>query len=226
MGLFGEMKSTFKKREAAVVVEKLLEHQVNIGLFDLNPAKLANELVKTAWETKSNVFEGKFGQRPHKITVASSALANGIELFDKVDPNRKALILSLGNLLRKLETNERFFYPLNSLDHWVLEYPFSVFEEVTREFPETLDEKEAGDLTVPIEHFSWEEWLQYFKEEAGRENSQLEMDDKGICLIDYMEHEPLKRAYKNGVAPRTLGRDFAAQFDIATLDSQLHNACS
>ena len=52
MGLFSGVKSRYKKSEAAVVIQKLLEHQANIGLFDLDPAKVANMLIAVVWSTK------------------------------------------------------------------------------------------------------------------------------------------------------------------------------
>lgn len=120
MGLFSSIKNTYKKSEAAVVVQKLLEHKANGGWFDLDPAGLANKLVTQVWESKPDVFEGKFGQRPHKITVAASALANGILLLEDDDENKLVLVLSLGNIISELEVNGRL-YPLNSLDHQLLE---------------------------------------------------------------------------------------------------------
>ena len=46
MGLFSGIKSRYKKSEAAVVVQKLLEHQANVGMCDLDPRKTANKLVE------------------------------------------------------------------------------------------------------------------------------------------------------------------------------------
>lgn len=215
MGLFSGIKSTYKKSEAAVVVQNLLEHQANVGLFDLDPAKLANQLVVIVWDSKPDVFDGKFGQRPHKITVAASALANGIELFDEGDLNRNALVLSLGNILSELETNGRL-YPLNSLDHQLLEVSMSIFAEIGQEFSESPLAGEIDEIMLESEYSSWEDWLHAFKVAAGKENSQLEPSEDGRSLIDFMEHEPLKRAYKDGVDPKSLARDFAAQFDITT----------
>lgn len=215
MGLFSGIKSTYKKSEAAVVVQNLLEHQANVGLFDLDPAKLANKLVEIVWDTKPDVFDGKFGQRPHKITVAASALANGIELFDEGDLNRNALVLSLGNILSELETNGRL-YPLNSLDHQLLEVSMSIFAEIAQEFSESPLAGEIDEIMSESEYSSWEDWFQAFKEAAGQENSQLEINEDGNSFIDFMEHEPLKRAYRDGVDPKSLAKDFAAQFDITT----------
>ncbi len=215
MGLFSGIKSTYKKSEAAVVVQNLLEHQANVGLFDLDPAKLANKLVEIVWDSKPDVFDGKFGQRPHKITVAASALANGIELFDGGDLNRNALVLSLGNILSELETNGRL-YPLNSLDHQLIEASMSIFAEIAQEFSESPLAGEIDEFMSESEYSTWEDWFQAFKVAAGKENPQLEPSEDGNSLIDFMEHEPLKRAYKDGVDPKSLARDFAAQFDITT----------
>jgi len=146
MGLFSGIKSTYKKSEAAVVVQNLLEHQVKVGLFDLEPAKLATKLIEIVWDTKPDVFNGKFGQRPHKIIVAASALANGITFFDDEDLKRNALVLSLGNILSEIETNGRL-YPFNSLDHQLLEASMSIFAEITQDFAEPPHTEETDELT-------------------------------------------------------------------------------
>lgn len=215
MGLFSGIKSTYKKSEAAVVVQNLLEHQAKVGLLDLDPAKLANKLVEVVWDSKPDVFDGKFGQRPHKITVAASALANGIELFEDGDLNRNALVLSLGNILSELETNGRL-YPFNSLDHQLLDASMSIFAEIAKEFSESPIADEIDEIMASSEHSTREEWYRVFKIEAGKENPQLEANEEGNSLIDFMEHEPLKRAFRDGGDPKSLAKDFAAQFDIAS----------
>jgi hypothetical protein len=82
------------------------------------------------------VYDGKFGQRPHKLAVAASALSNGIALFEDRSSNRNAIVLSLGNILSEIETNGRL-YPLNSLDHQLLEVSMLIFAEATQEFTES-----------------------------------------------------------------------------------------
>ncbi len=215
MGLFGEIKNTYKKNEAAIVVQNLLEHQAKVGLFDLDPAKLAKKLVEIVWNSKPDVFDGKFGQRPHKLTVAASALVNGIELFKDGDLNRNALILSLGNILSEIETNGRL-YPLNGLDHQLLNVCMSIFAEITQEFSDSHLASEIEEIMAESDCSTWEKWLEIFKNEAGKRNHQLQVNEKGNSFIDFMEHEPLKRAFRNGIDPKSLARDFAAQFDINT----------
>ncbi|MCL5668515.1 MAG: hypothetical protein M1392_00605 [Gammaproteobacteria bacterium] len=129
MGLFSGIKSNYKKSEAAVVVQNLLEHY---ELLDLGPSLMANKLVAAIWEEKPDVFSGKFGQRPHKLTVAAAALANGIHLFEKNDLNRSVLALSLGTILSEIEVNGGL-YPLNSLDRQLLEEAQAGFFKVAGE---------------------------------------------------------------------------------------------
>ncbi len=214
MGIFSGIKNTYKKSEAAVVVQCLLEHQVHTGLFNFDAAKLATKLVGLVWDYKPDVFNGNFGQRPHKITVAAFALGNGIELFDESDINRNALILSLGNILSEIETNGGL-YPLNSLDHELLAVSVSVFVKISNDITETMTADIKKEPLPLSEYPSWQDWFHTFKEEAGKENSQLKSIDNK-CIIDFMEHEPLKRAYKDGVDPKSLARDFAAKFDISS----------
>lgn len=126
MGLLRAITSVFKKTEAAVVVQKLLEHQAAARTFYDNPASYANALITAVWHQSPDIFEGKFGQRPHKLSVAAAALANGVRTLTEIEPNRQALILSLGNLLSELEVNAGF-YKLNSMDHRLLTTAAAVF---------------------------------------------------------------------------------------------------
>lgn len=219
MGLFSGIKNTYKKSEAAAVVQVFLEHQANAGMLDLDPARLANKLVAMIWDSKPDVFSGKFGQRPHKISVAACAIANGLELFADGNMNRNALMFSLGNILSEIETNGRL-YPLNSLDHQLLETSMYIFAEITKEFSEFHSPDSVDDIISESEYSAWEDWLQAFKVEAEKENEQLKIKENGSSLIDFVDHEPLKRAYRDGVDPRSLARDFAAKFDVATFIRQ------
>jgi len=149
MGLFSGIKSRYKKSEAAVVVQNLLEHQAGAGLLTLDPAKLANKLVAIVWDAKPDIFNGKFGQRPHKIAVAASALANGIYLFEEDNPNRNALVFSLSNILKDLETNGGL-YPFNSLDQQLIKAAMSVIAEIGKEFSDAPLENERNQVDYGI----------------------------------------------------------------------------
>ena len=149
MGLFNGIKSRYKKSEAAVIVQNLLEHQAGAGLLALDPAKLANKLVATVWDSKPDIFNGKFGQRPHKIAVAASALANGICLFEDANPNKNALVFSLSNILKELEINGGL-YPFNSLDQQLINVAMSIIAEIGKELSDSPfgNERERVDYGI------------------------------------------------------------------------------
>ena len=128
MGLFSGVKDTFKKSEAAVVVQNLLEEQARIGFFGLDPAKYASALIQSAWDEKPDIFGGKFGQRPHKLAVAAIALSRGLSLARQDDVHRMAILASLGKVLAEAHANAGF-YPFNNLDSTLLEAAGEVFLE-------------------------------------------------------------------------------------------------
>lgn len=215
MGIFGSIKSNWEKSKAAVIVQNLLEHQASTGFYDFNPAKYANELVGAAWDSRPDVFNGKFGQRPHKITVAAFALAYALDRTGIENHNSSALGLALGNILSELETNGRL-YPLNSLDHQLLEEAAAVFTGVTEEVAASPIVQEMESYIGPSTYDSWDDWYLAFKEAAAVHNPQLKTDETGASLVDFMEHEPLKRAFRDGVGPRSLAKGFAEKFDVTT----------
>jgi len=120
MGLFDGVRNTWRKSEAAVVVQNLLEIQVQNGLSVLDPAKTANQLVGVVWDSKPDIFNGKFGQRPHKISVAAAALVQGLHVYPSGNPEHAPIGLALGMVLQEVAIKGRL-YPLNSLDETLLE---------------------------------------------------------------------------------------------------------
>ena len=128
MGLLTGITDTYKKSEAAVVVQNLLEQQLKAGLFESDPAMCANRLVEVIWQQKPDMFGGKFGQRPHKLSIAAAAFSFAVANGPEDHTNRDAYVLCLGTVLAEFETNGRL-YPLNGIDHVLLEGAAQVFTE-------------------------------------------------------------------------------------------------
>ncbi|HEL3634787.1 hypothetical protein U4I36_12850 [Stenotrophomonas maltophilia] len=128
MGLFSGIKDNFKKSEAAVCVQNLLEQQQRIGYFTGNPANFANVIVQAAWDDRPDIFSGKFGQRPHKIAVTAVALSRALSVSREGDANRVALLACLGAALSEAHTNAGF-YLFNNLDMTLIEAAGEVFIE-------------------------------------------------------------------------------------------------
>lgn len=126
MGLFDGVRNTWRKSEAAVVLQNLLEIQVQNGLSDLDPAMTANKLIGFVWDSKPDIFNGKFGQRPHKISVAAAALVQGLHEYPAGNPEHTPIGLALGMLLREVAVNGKL-YPLNSLDETILKVAVAAY---------------------------------------------------------------------------------------------------
>lgn len=67
---------------------------------------------------------------------------------------------------------------------------------------------------------SFEDWYVVFKRAAGQANSQLSVDADGGSMLDFMDHTPLKRAFRDKVEPKSLARDFAKQYDFSTFEKR------
>jgi uncharacterized protein YecT (DUF1311 family) len=147
MSIFGGIKNIIKKTEAELILENLLQIQFKVLYIHENPSRLAEKLVSEVWQSQPDVFDGKFGQRPFKLTVAAAALSYAIKRLDKDNPNRVALIMSLGNLFSELEVNEKL-YPLNSLDHKLLEESLGVLK---LEMSEILNSSPYGGVVSQFE---------------------------------------------------------------------------
>lgn len=128
--MFSALYSRLKKSQAAVVIENVLTDVVKIRLEQTTPAIMANYLIQRVWESKPDIFDGKFGKRPHKITVAACALASGLECFDSSSTNRNALTLALGVVMNELNVNGGL-YEVSTVDKTLIDFAANIFIEET-----------------------------------------------------------------------------------------------
>ena len=155
MGLFSGIKNTYKKSEAAVLIEKLAEHQNRLGTFGFEAMEdpkfchnFANLLITNIWETKPDVYNGKFGQRPHKIAVAAALgyYIDTVRTNRKTDvPSYTGAVLSLTNLLNELEVNGAL-YPLSDMDWTLINTSMEAMKDASIEF-----EEKHGDLLKELD---------------------------------------------------------------------------
>ena len=139
MGLFNKFKNTLRNSQAAVIIQNQLENLSTSGIFnDANPAIVANQLVSAVCNAQPDLFDGSFGQRAHKITVAAAALSLAIE--EKHDNHRISYMYSLHNIMSEVTVNGRL-YPLNSLDYQILETLMEAFSELAQEMEDDLPEQ-------------------------------------------------------------------------------------
>lgn len=113
------IRAMYKMSQAAVVVQNLLEQHAT-ALFPVDPAKAASQWVAKVHDDRSDLLDGRFGQWPHRVSVAAFALAHG----SSCDPSDDARILAhvaLGTIMADLAVN-RAFYPFNGIDDALLGY--------------------------------------------------------------------------------------------------------
>lgn len=79
MGLLGGLKNGFKKAEAAVVIQNVLDMQARQGIFPVKDSSgLANRLIAQVWDENPGLYDGTRHPRPHKATRAAKALVEGL----------------------------------------------------------------------------------------------------------------------------------------------------
>jgi len=125
--MFSFIKDTYKKSEAAVVVQSLLERQQATGKVLGDPAKIASELVAKVWDYKPDVFNGTRAGRPHKMSVAAYALANAAS--DSVGDRDTQLtyLIALGSVFIDLNLGNSP-YSLNAIDNQLIQLSLETYE--------------------------------------------------------------------------------------------------
>ncbi|WP_157056354.1 hypothetical protein [Pseudorhodobacter aquimaris] len=105
---------------------------------------------------------------------------------------------------------------MNNLDMDLLDTASKTFTRISEEFAASPLGQEIDNLMNQNED-GWDEWFDRYKVAAGKQNPVLAPDEKGFSLIDIMDDEPTKRAFRDGVNPENLGKMFAEQFDITKM---------
>jgi hypothetical protein len=134
MGFFSGISNTYRRSEASLIVNNLLQIQKNTGTFSLDVESWARKLVDFSWDANPRLYEGKLSPKPHKIAIAATAFAYGSRLFvDDNDFNKKALFLSLGSLLSDVQKNS-YLYGFKTVDQQLISAATVVFEDYVTKF--------------------------------------------------------------------------------------------
>jgi hypothetical protein len=152
---------------------KSLEYAVSTDLFDRDPAATATEIIGNFWGTSERLVDGRFGQRPHKLSLASAALAHAMKLRGQ-ERYSNNYSLCLGNILSEISVNGTL-YPLNSLDHKLLEESAGVFDLYSESIINSPSGKKIEQL-MGGDILTWEEWLALYKAAAAEVNAGLSVN--------------------------------------------------
>ena len=217
------IKDIYKKAEASVVVQNLIGIQIKNGIFEpsLSAKDIAGEMIQSAWDFKPDLLGGRFGTRPHKISVAAFSVAFSIVLsdneeFGSLSKYRDAYLLMFASIINELEVNGRL-YKLTETDNVILELAVRAVEPIMEGVKSHPGAEGVDSLTRALNEreYTWDEWYRAFVVNAcSVEGSGLVQGKDGLSLIDIMDHEPLRRAHRDGICPVRHGISFANNFDI------------
>ncbi|WP_165905346.1 hypothetical protein [Rhodovulum euryhalinum] len=137
--MFKGIKNTYQKSLGAVVAQNLLEMHARRFYLQIDAQMVANRLVEAAWSENEHLFDGRYGQRPFKSSIAAAAF--GKALRDRSEDFEQLCLygMCLGTILQEIEVNGHR-YPLNGIDLEILEKN----AEVLRFFSEDLENSQFG----------------------------------------------------------------------------------
>ena len=144
MGFFSIILGTDLKSNSMYIVNNLLQYQVDNGFMNDNPKKVAIYLVNRIWKKTPDIFNGKFGQSPFKLTVAIYALVKGYKKYPK-GPTKSAIFSSICNAFADINQN-RDNYPLNSLDIKLLRKADKICNKIIKDFKKEPTYHEIKEL--------------------------------------------------------------------------------
>ena len=117
--MFAGIYSNYRLSAAAVIVQNLLERHGQGGALARNAPTIASKLVGRVYNHDPALFDGKRGKRPHKLSLAAAALAQGVMDMNEHRDGQLCFHLSLGSVLLEI-TGKPQDYALSSNDHSLL----------------------------------------------------------------------------------------------------------
>ena len=124
--MFAGLYSNYRLSSAAVVVQNLLEQHGRGGALARNAATIASKLVGRVYNEDPALFDGQRGKRPHKLSLAAVALAQGVKDMRENRDGQLCFHLSLGTVLLEL-TGKPQDYALSGNDRLLLELAQEVY---------------------------------------------------------------------------------------------------
>ena len=124
--MFSRAKTLWKMNEAALAVENLLRQHSTSGLFRVDPKQCSTKWIAYVLHHEENMLSGRFGQRPHKISVAAFALAHGASDPGLGGDSMFVAWAALGTAIKEVAVNGSL-YPFNGIDRTLMEHSEKVF---------------------------------------------------------------------------------------------------
>lgn len=104
--MFNSVKQAYYLAGASAIVRELLSRFQTTGFFKIDPKEMSSKLVAQIFTQGENLFNGKNGPRPHNLSIAALALAQGMNNYNNFSDEYAACRFSIGIVLMDLEANQ------------------------------------------------------------------------------------------------------------------------
>lgn len=130
--MFDGLKHKWRSAEAAALIESTFEHMAELGTFDGNAKTLGHRIVKGASELRPDLFDGRNGHRPHRISYAAMALALTAERAPTDGRVFPVVMIALGLVLEAARL-DAVSLPFSPQDLMLLDSAATVFTKLAEE---------------------------------------------------------------------------------------------
>lgn len=213
MGLLKFAKVVKHKMAAAVVMKDYLNHEFIRGNLKTDPVNITQIMLDKTWKTMPDVFNGSFGQFPHKLAVVSLALTSHVNSAKKRNEDWLGVFCAARNVMDEVYTN-KVFYNFSEVDELLIQKSIENLTEAAEKLSEGKLKRECETDNKSVGFNSWQEWIDIFKLRCSEINIQLELDENNGSFVDYMDQTPLRQAYNEGIDPVEIADDFAPSFNL------------
>lgn len=138
--MFKAIKDIYCKSKAAAILGNLFQEQVEAGLFpNCDTQELGRHCVDGGWKVKPDMLSGRFGTRPHDISVSTFSLATAI-VDSHLNVNRDAVtvdqfIFAFTRIANEAQINGNLYH-LTETDRVVLDMAVGSVAVVVEEIEE------------------------------------------------------------------------------------------
>lgn len=120
MGLFSNIKDSYKRSEASAVLQSYFANQAGAVWGGKETAEtLANKLIETTWEMHPAFFDGSYGVRPHKLVLAACTLSCAIDAYGLYSQEADYLAEAFIDIMTNITQNKDSL-SLNAVDNTLL----------------------------------------------------------------------------------------------------------
>lgn len=120
---------TYHKAKAGTILQNLFDFYNDASFTKkVDAYALSQNVIVSAWDKNTTLYDGTFGKRPHELAFASSALASCLVEYNASSAEHHAILIALTNILNEVSVNGAL-YCFNDLDKELIANAISQLQE-------------------------------------------------------------------------------------------------